>query len=214
WDFVDETANGTDDIWLICDGRDYPRLCWQFPPPVLEAEPEETLGTSNLILWSAVPDANAYWVECAEDANFQYVVDTSGWISETSYVFFGLETSVTYWYRVKAGYYCDIESWWSNVESSTQVQLADAVLALLEPNDVKNENMLLSLANKLDAIQGMMDKGQYKAAISKLENDILQKTDGCAETGTPDKNDWITTCERQELVYPIIIEIIELLSDE
>jgi len=214
WDFVGETANGTDDIWLICQGRDYPRLWWQFPLPVLEAEPQESVGTSNIIMWSEVSDANAYyWVECAEDANFEYVVDSSGWINETSYVFFGLETGVTYWYRVKAGYYCDIESRWSNVESSTQVQLADAVLALLDPNDVKNENMLRSLANKLDAIQAMMDKGQYKAAISKLENDILQKTDGCAEIGAPDKNDWITTCERQELVYPIIIEIIELLSD-
>jgi len=26
WDFVDETANGTDDIWWILEGQDYPRL--------------------------------------------------------------------------------------------------------------------------------------------------------------------------------------------
>ena len=30
WDFVGETANGTDDIWTICNGGDYPRLTWQF----------------------------------------------------------------------------------------------------------------------------------------------------------------------------------------
>ena len=29
WDFVDETANGTDDIWWILEGRDYPRLAWE-----------------------------------------------------------------------------------------------------------------------------------------------------------------------------------------
>ncbi|MHC4297666.1 MAG: right-handed parallel beta-helix repeat-containing protein [Planctomycetota bacterium] len=29
WDFVDETANGTDDIWRILEGRDYPRLWWE-----------------------------------------------------------------------------------------------------------------------------------------------------------------------------------------
>jgi hypothetical protein len=29
WDFVDETANGTEDIWWILDGRDYPRLWWE-----------------------------------------------------------------------------------------------------------------------------------------------------------------------------------------
>jgi formylglycine-generating enzyme required for sulfatase activity len=31
WDFVGETANGTDDIWWIDEGKDYPRLSWQGP---------------------------------------------------------------------------------------------------------------------------------------------------------------------------------------
>ena len=30
WDFVGETANGTDDIWWIIEGQDYPRLWWQY----------------------------------------------------------------------------------------------------------------------------------------------------------------------------------------
>lgn len=29
WDFVDETANGTEDIWQILEGREYPRLWWE-----------------------------------------------------------------------------------------------------------------------------------------------------------------------------------------
>jgi hypothetical protein len=29
WDFVDETANGIEDIWWIDDGNDYPRLWWE-----------------------------------------------------------------------------------------------------------------------------------------------------------------------------------------
>jgi hypothetical protein len=29
WDFVDETANGTEDIWRIDEGKDYPRLAWE-----------------------------------------------------------------------------------------------------------------------------------------------------------------------------------------
>jgi len=29
WDFVGETANGTDDIWKISEGADYPRLAWE-----------------------------------------------------------------------------------------------------------------------------------------------------------------------------------------
>jgi len=31
WDFVGETANGTEDIWDICQGTNYPRLVWQIP---------------------------------------------------------------------------------------------------------------------------------------------------------------------------------------
>jgi hypothetical protein len=29
WDFVGETANGTEDIWSINEGKDYPRLWWE-----------------------------------------------------------------------------------------------------------------------------------------------------------------------------------------
>ncbi len=29
WDFVDETANGTEDIWWILEGQDYPCLWWE-----------------------------------------------------------------------------------------------------------------------------------------------------------------------------------------
>ncbi len=29
WDFVGETSNGTDDVWWILEGQDYPRLWWE-----------------------------------------------------------------------------------------------------------------------------------------------------------------------------------------
>jgi len=33
WDFTNESANGTDDLWRLCiDGTDYPRLAWEFGP--------------------------------------------------------------------------------------------------------------------------------------------------------------------------------------
>jgi len=33
WDFVGESANGTSDIWRLCeDGTGYPRLSWEFTP--------------------------------------------------------------------------------------------------------------------------------------------------------------------------------------
>ena len=32
WDFIGETDNGTDDIWSILEGQDYPRLWWENAP--------------------------------------------------------------------------------------------------------------------------------------------------------------------------------------
>jgi hypothetical protein len=29
WDFIDETSNGTEDVWGISEGQDYPRLSWE-----------------------------------------------------------------------------------------------------------------------------------------------------------------------------------------
>ncbi len=38
WDFVDETENGTEDIWWIDEGNDYPRLWWE---PFLEPSSDD-----------------------------------------------------------------------------------------------------------------------------------------------------------------------------
>jgi thioredoxin len=41
WDFVDETDNGTEDIWWIDEGNDYPRFWWEIEPfrlPVIELD--------------------------------------------------------------------------------------------------------------------------------------------------------------------------------
>ena len=31
WDFQGESTNGTDDIWTICEGTNYPRFVWRVP---------------------------------------------------------------------------------------------------------------------------------------------------------------------------------------
>ena len=43
-----------------------------------------------------------YYAECAEDAKFTSIVYSSGWITETSCEFNGLELGKHYWYSVKA----------------------------------------------------------------------------------------------------------------
>ena len=145
--FTDAGWDFTTPVWTIDEGVDYPRLWWELVP-VLHAEPELILGTSNTISWDPVLGANDCYAECAEDANFTSIIYNSGWITETSYEFTGLELDQQY-------------------------------------------------------------KGRYEEALNKLQNDILQKTDGCAETGEPDKNDWIITCEEQGELYLLVIETIE-----
>lgn len=207
WDF-------TTPIWTIKEGKDYPRLWWekQLEPPVLHTEQEITLGTSNIISWDAVADANEYYAECVNDVNFTNILYDSGWISQTSYEFTGLELGQIYWYRVKAKTTSGIESEWSNVESSLQGTLVDVVDTFVKPNNLKNKQLKNALKNKISSVLTMIEQGLYKEAIDKLQNDILQKTNGCADSNKPDKNDWITTCEDQEDIYPYIIETIEYLE--
>ncbi|MFW9894143.1 MAG: fibronectin type III domain-containing protein, partial [Candidatus Thorarchaeota archaeon] len=134
-------------IWTIDEGVDYPRLWWEFVP-VLGAEPEITLGTSNIISWDPIPCVNDFYAECAEDSNFTSIVYNSGWISETSFEFTGLEVGRQYWYSVKARNGLGEECQWSNVETSLQGTLADVVEMKLGPESLKNNNMRNSLLNK------------------------------------------------------------------
>jgi hypothetical protein len=45
WDFVDETENGTEDIWWILEGQDYPRLWWE---PISENSSMSILSASQV----------------------------------------------------------------------------------------------------------------------------------------------------------------------
>ena len=200
WDF-------TTPVWTIYEAFDYPRLWWE--TPVLQVEPEVTLGTNNRISWDPVFCASQYYAECAEDANFNSIVYASGWITETSYEFTGLQVGRRYWYSVKAKNAVDIETNWSNVESSLQGTLADAVEIMLAPSSLKSEKLKNSLLNKINTVLEMIDDGLHEDALNKLEHDILAKMNGCGETGEPDKNDWIITCEAQNEIYPLVIETIE-----
>jgi myo-inositol-hexaphosphate 3-phosphohydrolase len=195
---------------LLIDTGWNPRL-WE-ETPVLSSEPEITLGTSNTISWEAIFDANDYYADCAGDENFTSIIYNSGWIKETSFKFTGLELGKCYWYSVKARNIAGIESNWSNVESSMQCTLANAVDIMLAPDNLKSKNLKKPLINKINEALEMVDEGLYKDAMNKLEHDILQKTNGCAERSEPDKNDWIITCEEQIRVYPLVVETIEYIN--
>lgn len=100
-------------------------------------------------------------------------------------------------------------------QDATTETLQDTTAAVnsIDINVLKNKNMQNALTNKINAALKLVDQGQYEEALNKLENDVLLKTNGCADTGSPDKNDWIKDCESQNQVYPLIMEAIEHLMN-
>jgi hypothetical protein len=61
WDFVDETENGTEDIWKISEGFDYPRLWW-------EQRIVEPIRISDVLLGTGTVE-DPYLIYTAEDLN-------------------------------------------------------------------------------------------------------------------------------------------------
>jgi|APSaa5957512622_1039677.scaffolds.fasta_scaffold222632_1 hypothetical protein len=72
--------------------------------------------------------------------------------------------------------------------------------------------MVKKLTNKLNAVLANIDNGQYQDAYNQLTNDVLGKANGCVETGTPDKSDWIVNCLDQNQIYPFLFEAINYFT--
>jgi hypothetical protein len=99
----------------------------------------------------------------------------------------------------------------NTADVTTVLKRAIEAINLLGPNDFKNPNMRNALTNKINAVLNDIQAGLYTDALSKLQHDILMKTDGCATGATPDKNDWITACSKQSDVYRLLQQAIDLL---
>ena len=90
--------------------------------------------------------------------------------------------------------------------------------------DVAADRLAARLGEELESIEeffaagdvvslvAMLDEGMYFEALVVLEDDILVRPDGCATIGEPDEDDWITSFEGQEAVYPLLSETIKLLE--
>jgi hypothetical protein len=89
-------------------------------------------------------------------------------------------------------------------------ELFDAVESL-DSTVFKNDRKQSRLLKRINKIIVQVDKGKYKKAVKKIRK-TLKKTNGCAASGTPDKNDWIK-CEGQEQVYPLLEEAIGYLKN-
>lgn len=70
WDFVNETANGSDDYWKICDGVEYPTFVWQ-------SLPGNFVCPSNIDLADFAIFAKA-WMTSLGDPNYNAICDLTG----------------------------------------------------------------------------------------------------------------------------------------
>jgi len=69
WDLIGETENGTDDIWWILEGWDYPRLWWQLPADDFEdGQPEPLWFVYNM-------EPELAWLE---ESNGRLEINTTG----------------------------------------------------------------------------------------------------------------------------------------
>jgi hypothetical protein len=83
---------------------------------------------------------------------------------------------------------------------------------VIPPEALHNEHAATPLIRKIDAVSKMIAEGRYEEALDKLNNDLIPKLDGCTRNGEPDDTDWLRTCEDQEMVYPLIMRVIDLLE--
>ena len=102
----------------------------------------------------------------------------------------------------------------ANVTITAISHQQEAIKALLDSKDeisnldqevLKNGNETRdSMINKINAVLGIIYQENYATATGKLENDVLERINGCIVSGVPDSDDWIITCEGQGRVYPLV----------
>lgn len=70
----------------------------------LEITDDSWFGAGTLNYWSLTIDKTdvLYYAECASDPDFSNIAADSGWITDKSCTFSGLDTAQEYWYRAKA----------------------------------------------------------------------------------------------------------------
>jgi hypothetical protein len=111
WEFVGESANGTEAIWTIVDGEDYPRLTWEYRA----SNPYPADGALNVpqpltLSWGAARRSSAYDIYVSQD---EIAIMNATPISEgiyrgrqpagtTAYDPGVLESGKTYYWRIDA----------------------------------------------------------------------------------------------------------------
>lgn len=68
------------------------------------------------------------------------------------------------------------------------------------------------LIQQVSVVKKQVVHAAYSGAVKKLQNGMMQKTDGCISTGAVDRNDWVMDCNLQRQFYWALHEVIVLLN--
>ena len=85
-------------------------------------------ATGSVVSWSLIAQLTdvIYFAQCATNSSFGNVISQSGWISNDSYTFTGLDPKQTYWYRVKAR---PLMRWFQTTRSDFETDTLAGVIA-------------------------------------------------------------------------------------
>jgi len=92
------------------------------------------------------------------------------------------------------------------------LQLAIDRVDDLDPTVFGQKRLQKAMSRVLTSAVRQVESGEYSEARDTALS-ALKRTDGCANDGEPDVNDWIQECEAQSQVYPLLEDAIALLDE-
>ncbi len=102
-------------------------------------------------------------------------------------------------------------------EVALPVLLRGSLLVLVNPRYLpdaafRNPNHRALLRDRIEVVLQWVRRGEYQNALNALQENVLEKMDGCARSGAPDQDDWIVGCAYQAMVYPLLLRAQEALE--
>jgi len=88
WDFVGESQNGTEDIWAICEGVDYPDLAWEFAIGDFDADADTDFADFCILAEHWLAADGSFWCgqgcDLTNDGSINWqdlMVFAEGWLT-------------------------------------------------------------------------------------------------------------------------------------
>lgn len=119
--------------------------------------------------------------------------------------------TIEYFAEDKAGNIASASVTFEIVDRSGAVTIIKDKITALPPSAFTNPNRQRILLDRLDEIFAKIEAGDFRAALSQLNN-IKRQMDGCLKDGEPDNNDWIVDCTAQYELHDLMTYLQTLLT--